>query len=63
MGSNLIGIGIIRRMLHRTKIPNLIFLGNNHQTAGVLTGGTPHAYAACSQTVHLRAGFADLPFL
>ena len=55
MGGDLIGIGIIGRMLHWAEVPNLIFLGNNNQTAGVLSRSTAHTHTAGSQ-----AGFFGL---
>ena len=46
MGGDLVGIGVVCRVLDRTEIPDLVFLGDNHQTAGVLAGGTADTYAA-----------------
>ena len=63
MGGDLVTVGVICRVLHRTEIPNLILLRNNHQAAGMLAGGTPHAHTAGSQAglFRFRGGFP--PFL
>ena len=48
-------------MLHRAEVPNLVFLWNNHQTAGVLAGGAPDADTPCRQTGFLRPGGSLAP--
>ena len=35
----MVGIGVVRRVLHRAEIPDFVLLGDDHQAAGVLTGG------------------------
>ena len=56
MGGDLIGIGVVRRVLDGTEIPDLILLGDDHQTAGVLAGSTAHAHTTCGKTVNFRRG-------
>ena len=62
MGGDLVGIGVIRRVLHGAEIPDLIFLGNNHQAAGVLARGSPDTDAACRKPVFLRPVGSFAPF-
>ena len=50
MGGDLVGVGIVGGMLHRAEIPNLILLGDDHQAAGMLAGGTPYPHAARGQS-------------
>lgn len=56
MGGDLVGLRVVRRVLHRAEVPNLVFLWDDNQTAGVLAGGAPDAYAARREAGFLRPG-------
>ena len=62
VGGNLIGVGVVGRVLDRAEVPNLIFLGNDHQAAGVLARGPADAHAARSQASLLGPGRRLAPF-
>ena len=61
MSGDLVGFGVVRRLLDGTEVPDLVFLGNNDQTAGVLARGAAHADTARRQTVLLGAALLPLP--
>ena len=63
MGGHRIGILGIGRMLNGSKVLHIHIVGNNHQTAGVLTGGTAHTHAALRQAVRLRVAGIDTALL
>ena len=46
MGGDDVGVGVVRRVLHGAEVPDLVFLGDDHQAAGVLAGGALDADAA-----------------
>ena len=48
-----VGIGIVRRMLHRGEILGFPVVGHDHHAAGVLAGGAFDATAAKRQPVDL----------
>ena len=54
MRGDLIRVGIVRGMLHRAKVPDLVFLRDNHQTARMLSGGAPDTHAPCREPGFLR---------
>ena len=56
MGGDLVGLRVVRRVLHRAEVPNLVFLWDDNQTAGVLAGGAPDAYASRREAGFLRPG-------
>ena len=61
MGGNGVRRGVVRRVLHRAEVPNLVFLGNDHQAAGVLAGGPADPHTAGGQPVLLRPGHGPAP--
>ena len=56
MGGNLVAVRVIRRVLHRAEIPDLILLWDNHQTTGMLSRRTAHTHTAGSKPRFLRLG-------
>ena len=56
MGGDLVGLRVVRRVLHRAEVPDLVFLWDDHQAAGVLAGGAPDAYASRREAGFLRPG-------
>ena len=61
MGGDLVGIGVVRRVLHRAEVPDFVFLWNDHQTAGVLARGAAHAHAAGGKPGFLGTGRGSAP--
>ncbi len=62
MGGDLVTIGVVCRVLHRAEIPDLVLLGDDHQTARVLACGTSNADTSTCQSCFLSTagGFAPL---
>ena len=61
MGGDLVGLWVVRRVLHRAEIPDFVFLGDDDQTAGVLAGGAANADTPCRKTGFLRPGGSLAP--
>ena len=57
MRRNPVGILVVRRVLHRAEIPDLVLLRNDDQSSRMLACGTLDAHAAGSKAVFL--GLAD----
>ena len=55
VGRDPLGFVVVRRVLHRAEVPDLVLLGDDHQTAGVLAGGTLHVHTAHGQPGLLSA--------
>ncbi len=53
VGGNDVRLLVVRRMLHRTEVVNLLVLRDDHHSAGVLAGGALDPLAALGQPQHL----------
>ena len=63
MGGDGLSVLGIRRVLHGGEILHIHIVRHNHQAAGMLARGAPHAHAAQGQAIHLRIAGSDLPLL
>ena len=58
-----VGVGVVRRVLDRAEVGDVLVLGDDHKAARVLARGALDAHKAQRQAVFLRLGGLDAPLL
>ena len=61
VGGNGVCRGVVCRMLDRAEVPDLVLLGDDHQAAGMLAGGSTDPHTAGREPVFLRPGDGPAP--
>ena len=63
VGGDDVAVGVVRRVLHRAEVVDLLVLGDDHHAAGVLARGALHAGASQGQAVLLRLRHGQSPLV